>query len=115
MVVTFDKLEDYLRSLGKNYSILFNFDKGDIYQLKIHYAAHVGEFYYSFRSNTTIDTTGIDSIDLDTLNKVSFYSGLLISSFEKEQFDELAKNIEENEHFTIQKPDVMNKLQKSMA
>jgi hypothetical protein len=109
MIISFEQVEKYLKSLGKNYSILFTFKKDILRQLKIHYASHTGEFYYSFRNDGKIETNQIESIDLNNVSNISFYLGLLVSSFNEEDFSDLLRNMENEEHFPIQKPDVVNR------
>ncbi len=109
MTIEFTKIEEYLKSLGKNYSVVFTFKKNPLHQIKIHYAPHSSEFYYSFRNREKVDISTVQSVDLSDVRDISFYSGLLISSFGSESFSDLLMTISSMEHFPIQKPEVLTK------
>jgi hypothetical protein len=110
MKIDYETLDQYLKSLGKSYSMLFTFKKGPIQQLKIHYAPHVDEVYYSYRNNEAINTEDYSGVDLTQVASVGFYSGLLISSFEENEYAELLDHIQQRKHFPVHNPDVLNRM-----
>ncbi len=109
MELTYESIEKYLKALNKNYSVVFTFKKSPIHQLKIHYAPHVDEFYYSYRNKSVINPQDFDRIQVSDLEDISFYSGLLISSFKEENISDLINKIHKKEHFPVQNPEVLNR------
>lgn len=107
--LSFEQIEEYLQKLGKNYSVVLSYKSDPVNQIKIHYTPHQGEFYYSFRNHEKIDPEQYSNIALADLSNISFFSGLLISSFDENQFSELLSAIGTGEHFPIQKPEVLSK------
>lgn len=110
MKIDYETLEQYLKSLGKSYSMLFTYNEGPVHQLKIHYAPHVNEVYYSYRNTEPINHEEYSEVDLTKVANVAFYSGLLISSFEENQYTELLDHIQQHKHFPVQNPDVLNRM-----